>query len=190
MPLYMLGFMGATRRLDHYEAATGWHPLFVTAAIGAAIILCGATIQFIGLFWSIKNRHKNWDHTGGDPWNGRTLEWSIPSPPPVYNFAIIPTVDQIDPLWAIKRGQAPEPREHYEDIHLPKNTPLAIYIGIFSLIFGFSMTWYIYWLAIISFVAIIACLIVRLTGKDEHEVITAKQVKEMEAARLRRREAV
>ncbi len=185
MPLYMLGFMGATRRLDHYEASTGWHPLFVIAGIGAFIILCGALIQFFGLFWSIKVRKKNWDHTGGDPWNARTLEWSIPSPPPIYNFAIIPTVNQIDPLWAIKRGQAPQPEKSYEDIHLPINTPIGLYIGIFSVIFGFAMTWHIFWLAIVSFVAISACLIIRLSGKDEYEIITAAQVKEMEAAHLR-----
>lgn len=185
MPLYMLGFMGATRRLDHYEASTGWHPLFVIAGIGAFIILCGALIQFFGLFWSIKVRKKNWDHTGGDPWNARTLEWSIPSPPPIYNFAIIPTVNQIDPLWAIKRGQAPQPEKSYEDIHLPINTPMGLYIGIFSVIFGFAMTWHIFWLAIVSFVAISACLIIRLSGKDEYEIITAAQVQEMEAAHLR-----
>ena len=158
MPLYMLGFMGATRRLDHYEASTGWHPLFIIVGIGALIILCGASIQIFGLFWSIKDRKKNWDHTGGDPWNGRTLEWSIPSPPPIYNFAIIPTVDQLDPLWAIKRGQAPKPEKDYEDIHLPKNTPMGLYIGILSLIFGFAMTWHIFWLAIVSFVGIIVML--------------------------------
>lgn len=186
MPLYMLGFMGATRRLDHYEASTGWHPLFVVAGIGAFIILCGALIQFFGLFWSIKIRKKNWDHSGGDPWNARTLEWSIPSPPPVYNFAVIPTVDQIDPLWAIKRGHAPKPREHYEDIHMPINTPMGLYIGTFSMIFGFAMTWHIFWLAIVSFIAILACLIIRLSGKDEHEIITAAQVKKIEAEHIRR----
>ncbi len=186
MPLYMLGFMGATRRLDHYEAATGWHPLFVVAGIGSLIILCGASIQFFGLFWSIKNRKKNWDHTGGDPWNGRTLEWSIPSPPPIYNFAVIPTVDQIDPLWAIKRGQAPKPEKRYEDIYLPKNTPMGLYIGILSLIFGFAITWHIWWLSIVSFVAMIICLIIRLSTEDEHEIITIAQVKEIEALHLRR----
>lgn len=189
MPLYMLGFMGATRRLDHYEASTGWHPLFVIVGIGALIILCGATIQFLGLFWSIINRKKNWDHTGGDPWNGRTLEWSIPSPPPIYNFAIIPTVDQLDPLWAIKRGEAPRPKEDYEDIHLPINTPMGLYIGLFSLLFGFAMTWHIFWLAIASFIALITTLIIRLSGKDEHEVIPAAEVKKMEA-HLRRHKAV
>lgn len=184
MPLYMLGFMGATRRLDHYELSTGWHPLFIVVAIGAFIILCGASIQFLGLFWSILNRKKNWDHTGGDPWNGRTLEWSIPSPPPIYNFAVIPTVDQIDPLWAIKRGKAPKPQMDYEDIHLPKNTPMGLYIGLLSFIFGFAMTWHIFWLAIISFIAIVICVIIRLSMHDEHEVITAAEVKEIEAKHL------
>lgn len=186
MPLYMLGFMGATRRLDHYEVSTGWHPLFVLVGVGALIILCGLFIQAYGLYQSIKERHKNRDLTG-DPWNGRTLEWSIPSPPPIYNFAITPTVDQLDPLWAIKRGQAPKPQTGYEDIHLPRNTPMGMYIGILSLIFGFAMTWHIFWLAIASFIGIAACLIIRLSGKDVHDVIPAAQVKKMEeAARSRR----
>ena len=113
------------------------------------------------------------------------MEWSIPSPPPIYNFAVIPTVDQLDPLWAIKRGQAPEAEKKYEDIHLPKNTPMGLYIGILSLIFGFAMIWYIWWLAILSFIGIIICLIIRLSGKDEHDIITAEQVKEIEAAYLK-----
>ena len=137
---------------------------------------------------AIQDRKKNRDLTG-DPWNGRTLEWSIPSPPPIYNFAITPTVDQIDPLWAIN-GQKLFGEKKYEDIHLPKNTPMGLYIGILSLIFGFAMTWHIWWLAIASFVAILACLIIRLSGKDEHEIITAAEVKEMEAAHTRRQEAV
>lgn len=182
MPLYMLGFMGATRRLDRYEASTGWHPLFVVVGIGALIILCGVSVQIYGLFQSIKDRKKNLDTTG-DPWNGRTLEWTTASPPPIYNFAITPTVDGVDPLWAIKRGEAPAPVESYEDILLPKNTPMGLYIGIFSLIFGVALTWHILWLSILSFVAIIACLVIRLSGVDEHELISAAQVKEMEAAR-------
>jgi cytochrome o ubiquinol oxidase subunit 1 len=181
MPLYMLGFMGATRRLDHYEASTGWHPLFVTAAIGSIFIFFGACIQLYGLFSSIKNRKKHLDVTG-DPWNGRTLEWSIPSPPPFYNFAITPTVDQLDPLWAIKRGHAPKPEKKYEDIYMPKNTPMGLYIGLLSLIFGFAMVWHIFWLAILTFLGIIACLIFRLWGEDEHELIPKAKVMEMESA--------
>lgn len=181
MPLYMLGFMGATRRLDRYDASTGWHPLFIVVAFGALIILCGAAIQFLGLFWSIYNREKNWDRTGGDPWNGRTLEWSTSSPPPVYNFAIIPTVDQLDPLWAEKQKGSPKFLKVYEDIHLPVNTPMGFYIGVLSLIFGFSITWHIYWMAFAALAAIIVCLIIRLSGDDEHEVITAEQIKKMES---------
>jgi cytochrome o ubiquinol oxidase subunit 1 len=178
MPLYMLGFMGATRRLDHYEAETGWHPLFILAAVGALIIFIGAAIQFLGLFWSIYKRKENWDHTGGDPWNARTLEWATTSPPPHYNFAKIPTVDQIDPLWAHKRGETPLFEDKYEDFRMPVNTPMAFFIGIFALIFGFSMTWHIFWLSIISFIAIIVCSIIRLTGSDKHELITAKELRE------------
>jgi cytochrome o ubiquinol oxidase subunit 1 len=180
MPLYMLGFMGATRRLDHYEAATGWQPLFVIVFIGALVILCGASIQFFGLFWSIKNRKKL--KAGGDPWNGRSLEWSTTSPPPVYNFAIIPTVDQIDPLWAQKQNKNPPHPVHYEDIEMPLNTPLGVYIGALSLIFGFEMTWHIFWLAAISFLGILALVIYRLSGRDEHEIIPASVVESIEKA--------
>jgi len=180
MPLYMLGFMGATRRLDHYQASTGWHPLFVIVFIGALIILCGALVQFVGLFWSIWIRKRNWDYSGGDPWNGRTLEWSIPSPPPIYNFAVIPTVDQLDPLWAEKQRGLPKNEIVYEDIHLPRNTPMGFYIGIFSLIFGFAMVWLIWWLALAGFAGILICVIIRLSGKDAHDHISANEVQKIE----------
>lgn len=184
MPLYMLGFMGATRRLDHYEAVTGWNPLFLLVGFGALIILCGVLIQMYGLFKSIKDRKLNRDKTG-DPWNGRTLEWSIASPPPVYNFAVIPTVNDLDPLWAIKRGEAPKPVMDYEDIHLPKNSPFGLYIGFFALSFGFAIVWHIFWLSILSLLAIVTCLVIRLSGqdKDEYELLLASDVKKMEEAR-------
>jgi cytochrome o ubiquinol oxidase subunit 1 len=182
MPLYMLGFMGATRRLDHYEASTGWHPLFIVVFFGAIIIFFGAAIQFFGLFWSIKNREKLRDHTGGDPWNGRSLEWSISSPPPIYNFAIIPTVDQIDPLWASKQDKEPKTIPNYEDIALPPNTCLGMIIGLLSMIFGFSMTWHIFWLALICFIGIVATAIYRLSIRDIHEIIPASEVEKIEKA--------
>lgn len=185
MPLYMLGFMGATRRLDHYEEATRWHPIFLTAAIGAGIIFIGAVIQVYGLISSILNRKKHPDLTG-DPWNARTLEWSMPSPPPVYNFAITPIVDQIDPLWAIKRGEAP-PQGDYEDIYMPQNTSIAVCIGFCALLFGFAMTWYIWWLAVLSFVSILGLLITRLSGEDEYDIIPAAEVRRMEAEQLERK---
>lgn len=182
MPLYLLGFMGATRRLDHYEASTGWHPLFVAVWFGATIILLGVSIQLYGLFKSIKTRKQNLDLTG-NPWNGRTLEWAVPSPPPIYNFAIAPTVDQRDPLWANKRSQQLLIQENYEDIYLPENTSIGLYIGIFSLIFGFAMTWHIFWLALGSFIAIATCLTIRLSREERHTLISAAQIKKMEERR-------
>lgn len=179
MPLYMLGFMGATRRLDHYDAATGWHPLFQLVYFGTILILCGIVLQFYNIFYSIKHRKRQADTTG-DPWNGRSLEWSIPSPAPIYNFAIPPIVDQIDPLWAIKRGRAPKNPHHYEDIHLPVDTAIAPYIGFLALGFGFAMVWYIYWLAIACFLGIVISLVIRLSQKDKMQIITKEQVKKIE----------
>lgn len=179
MPLYMLGFMGATRRLDHYDAATGWQPLFQLVCVGAFLILIGILLQMYDIFYSIKNRKKQLDTTG-DPWNGRSLEWSIPSPAPLYNFAIPPIVDQLDPLWAIKRGEGPKNHHKYEDIHLPVDTAIPPYIGLLALTFGFAMVWYIYWLAIISFIGVVICLVVRLSQKEKMQIITVEQIKKNE----------
>jgi cytochrome o ubiquinol oxidase subunit I len=175
----MLGFMGATRRLDHYSEATGWQPLFLIALGGVFIIFCGMGFQALQLYVSIRNHRKNRDLTG-DPWNGRTLEWSTTSPPPIYNFAIIPTVDQRDAFWAAKQGKAPKPENDYETIHIPKNGPMGLVIGFLSLIFGFAFTWQIYWLVILSFLAMLACVVVRLSSEDEFEFLSPDEVKKME----------
>lgn len=179
MPLYMLGFMGATRRLDHYDASTGWHPFFVTVAIGVGFIACGIGCQILQIFLSFKNR-KHLIDTTGDPWGGRTLEWSIPSPPPVYNFAIIPTVDQRDAFWEKKHTHHPVEKK-YEDIALPKENSTAVYIGIFSLIFGFAITWAILWLTILSFLAIVAFLIHHLSQDEELEIFSAELVQKIDS---------
>lgn len=187
MPLYMLGFMGATRRLSHYEAETGWQGLFILVAIGAVIIFCGACIQVYGLYSSIRDRKRLADPSHGDPWNGRTLEWSIASPPPEYNFAIIPTVGEIDPLWASKSGRGPQVKRRYEDIHLPKNTPLGFYIGMLALVFGFAITWHIFWLAGLTFAGCVACVIVRLSVKEEFVLFAKEHVKKEDEEILKRR---
>ncbi|MCB1114195.1 MAG: cbb3-type cytochrome c oxidase subunit I [Chlamydiia bacterium] len=180
MPLYMLGFMGATRRLNHYDWDTGWHPLFVIVGVGAIIMFFGAAIQLFGLFYSIKHKERLKSANNKDPWNARTLEWSISSPPPEYNFAKIPVVDQIDPLWADKLGQAPEQPKEYESILIPVNTGLPFIMGFSAMIFGFAMTWHIWWLSIVSFLVIAGCLIYRLSIKEPFHLITAEEVRKME----------
>lgn len=190
MPLYVLGFMGATRRLDHYDASTGWHPLFILAAFGVAIIIFGGFLQVLQVIIGV--RHRNRNRVSGDPWNARTLEWSVPSPPPFYNFAIIPKVHEIDPFWA-KKQRAHAHREHekfhhhehekphYTDIHLPKNTPLGMYIGGFTVVFSFAVVWYIWWLAAVGLLGALICLIIRLSDDDTDYYLPAAEVERIEA---------
>lgn len=183
MPLYLLGFMGATRRLDHYEASTGWQPLFIAATIGAFLILIGVIFQVMQLYVSIKKRKIYKDKTG-DPWDGRTLEWSTSSPPPFYNFAHIPQVHSRDAFWSMKHSKiSPLDSRPYEDIHMPTNTAVGFSIGILSFIGGFALVWHIFWLAGISVLGILVCLIHRLGNKHPHEFVKAEEIEKIEQIR-------
>lgn len=182
-PLYLLGMMGMTRRLDHYEIATGWHPLLIVAACGVAIIGLGLIFQITQIVVSIVNRKKNADTTG-DPWNGRTLEWSIPSPPPVYNFAHIPRVTGRDAWWEAKQASSAAPIPAYADIRLPKNTGMGIYISACAFLIGFGLIWYVFWLAALGAAGVVLFLILRALDEDTHETISAAEIARIEAARL------
>lgn len=175
VPLYILGIMGATRRLDNYDASLGWQELFVVAAIGLVIISIGAALQVLQLLVSIINRKKYRDTTG-DPWNGRTLEWSVSSPAPHYNFAVIPKITTRDQFWHNK--QHPRTSEPvYKDIHLPKNTAAGMMIALSVFIAGFAIIWHMWWLAALGATATVVVVIIR-TLNDEHEyVIPAAEVK-------------
>ncbi len=177
LPLYVLGLMGTTRRLSHYDASTGWQPLFIVAAFGALLIAIGIGLQVLQVLVSIKNRHHNRDLTG-DPWNGRSLEWATTSPPPLYNFAILPEVHDKDAFWDMK--QAKREKREYEDILMPKNTPMGLIIGIFAFLFAFAIIWYMWWLALVSIVGVIVCAIVHLSEEECEYVITAAEVAKME----------
>jgi cytochrome o ubiquinol oxidase subunit 1 len=182
-PLYILGLMGATRRLDHYDVPE-WQPLFIIAGIGALIIVCGVGFQFLQLLVSFKERKQNRDTTG-DPWNGRTLEWATSSPPPFYNFAHTPEVHSRDAFW-IKKHTGEEMCLHhhpYHDIHMPKNTAMGMYIGALSFVFGFALIWYMFWLALLSAVGIIACVIIRLYEKETDFYVRASEVAAIESQR-------
>lgn len=180
VPMYVLGFMGATRRLDHYASSTGWQPLFISSLIGLAIIVAGIIIQIMQIIVSFKNREQLRDTTG-DPWNGRSLEWSTSSPPPHYNFAFIPDVTHREKFWKIHERD-PQPQK-YEDIVLPANTGMGIYISIFAFFLSFALVWHIYWLAIVSLIASIICVII--ISFDEHRsyILPADQVEQFEKSR-------
>lgn len=187
MPLYALGLMGATRRLDHYEESTGWQPLFIIAGLGVLIIITGGLLMVAQVIQGV--RHRKMNRVSGDPWNARTLEWSIPSPPPFYNFAFIPVVKEIDPFWEKKQrqkqmhahgGHTDAPQLVYEDIHMPKNTPMGMYIGGLAMVCGFAIIWHILWLAIVSLVAIIIVAIIRLSDDDTYYYVPAAEVEQIE----------
>jgi cytochrome o ubiquinol oxidase subunit I len=181
MPLYILGFMGAPRRIDHYDASTGWQPLYITSAIGFVIILCGVATQIHMVIKSIRLRIP----AGNDPWNGRTLEWASHSPPPFYNFAVVPPITSHEPLWDLKK-KGWKPTTQYHDIECFKNTGMGIYISIFAFLAGFAIVWHIIWLAVLGMLGVIACIII-LSFYDEFEYhLPAAEVAKIEQSYLRK----
>lgn len=170
-PLYLLGTMGATRRMSEYGAGQGWYPLFVIAGIGAVIIAIGVLCQFIQLVVSIRRRKKEgYLDRFGDPWDGRALEWSIPSPVPEYAFATIPRVYGKDAYWDMKYGDGSKyPEGKRETISMPKNTGVGFVMAGCAFLFGFGFVWYMWWLVVISFIALIVCLLYRVFSEKERE---------------------
>ncbi|MBX4201560.1 cbb3-type cytochrome c oxidase subunit I, partial [Candidatus Saccharibacteria bacterium] len=143
IPLYILGIMGATRRLDHYDASQGWQGLFIVAGVGVATICAGIGFLFLQLIVSFKDRHKNMDTTG-DPWKGRTLEWATSSPAPVYNFALTPEVTGRDAWWTMKHSSKSKEAPKYESIVMPKNSYLPLLLAGAAFTAGFGLIWHIY----------------------------------------------
>lgn len=182
VPLYILGFMGATRRLDHYAASTGYQPFFITAGIGVCIIAAGVITQVWQVIVSVRERKKHVDTTG-DPWNGRTLEWATRSPVPYYDFARAPEVDSRDAFWEMKKRRAVPGRDvpvEYEDVTLSKNTGMAIYLSGCFFLFAFAVVWHILWLGVLGFGGCIACVIIRSFDEDTEYVLPAAEVERME----------
>ena len=179
LPLYALGFMGMTRRLSQ-DINPEYHTMLLIAVGGAVLILIGIMCQLLQLVVSIKDRNKNRDLTG-DPWGGRTLEWATSSPPPFYNFAEIPVVSERDAFWDMKeKGTAYQRPAKYTEIHMPKNTGAGVIISVFSLIMGFALIWYIWWLAIVGFVGVIATWITYSFNKDVDYYVPVDVVKKTE----------
>jgi cytochrome o ubiquinol oxidase subunit I len=180
VPLYILGLMGATRRMDHYDASLGWQPLFIVAGVGVIFVIAGVGFQILQFIVSFWQRTKNLDITG-DPWNGRTLEWSTTSPPPFYNYAVIPKVDDRDPYWEMKKSEgAYTQKPEYQAIRLPKNTPFPMIIAACAFVFGFAVVWHIWWLAILGLLALITGIIIRTSNDETEYTVTAAKLAKLE----------
>ncbi|WWP00098.1 MAG: cytochrome o ubiquinol oxidase subunit I [Candidatus Dasytiphilus stammeri] len=181
MPLYILGLMGMTRRLSQ-NIDPQFHFLLVVAAFGTLIIALGIVCFLIQIYTSIIDRNKNRDFSG-DPWDGRTLEWSTSSPPPFYNFAVIPEVEERDAFWDIKHKHKYQSND-YKEIHMPQNSSTGIVIATFSALFGFAMVWYIWWLAGISFLAIMISWIMKSCDDNTHYYVPISEIIQTENQRI------
>jgi cytochrome o ubiquinol oxidase subunit 1 len=174
MPLYVLGLMGMTRRMQHYDDLS-WQPWLLVAAAGALIILAGIACQIVQLVVSIRTREKHRDVTG-DPWNGRTLEWSTASPPPAWNFAVLPQVAERDSYWSRKQSASakanpPVKPRKYEPIEMPRNSPTGFINAFFAVITGFALIWHIWWLAALGvFGAFVTIIFFTFREKEEIEI--------------------
>jgi len=174
MPLYALGLMGMTRRMQHYDNVS-WQPWLQLAAVGAVIILGGIICQVVQLVVSIRNRDKLRDVTG-DPWDGRTLEWSTSSPPPPWNYAILPQVHDRDAFWERKQRARMHPEQRaaarrYEAIETPQNSPVGFVNAFFAVITGFALIWHIWWMAILGLCGIFATMLAfAFRAHDEVEI--------------------
>ena len=161
MPLYVLGFMGMTRRMQHYDVPE-WHPWLLLAAAGVAVILAGIGLQIAQLVVSFRHREQLRDTTG-DPWNGRSLEWSTSSPPPAFNFAVLPQIEESDAYWETKqralRQHVLEDEPAYADIELPRNSATGFVCAFFGTFLGFALIWHIWWLAAVSFLGAFATFV-------------------------------
>jgi cytochrome o ubiquinol oxidase subunit 1 len=180
-PIYALGLMGVTRRTQHFDDLAV-QPYLTVAAIGVFIIMAGILAFVIQLVVSFFRRERLRDLTG-DPWNGRTLEWSTSSPPPPYNFAFTPVVHDQDAWWDMKRRGCNRPIEGFKPIHMPKNTSAGIVLAGLSTVLGFALIWYIWWLAALSFFALIAAAISHTFNYNRDTTIPAEEVVRFESRR-------
>jgi len=182
-PLYVLGLMGVTRRLRHFDdpSLQIW---FIIAAVGVAMIAVGIASFLIQIYVSFRDRERLRDWTG-DPWDGRSLEWATSSPPPAYNFAFTPVIHDLDAYYDMKSRNAERPLTGFRDIHMPKNTGTGVILAGLSVAFGFSMIWYMWWLSALSFAGILVVAIFHTFNYDRDFHIHADEIERTEQERTR-----
>jgi cytochrome o ubiquinol oxidase subunit 1 len=180
-PPYILGFMGYTRRMNHFENADDqW--LFRISLLGTLMIAGGIGAMLLQFYVSFRDRAKLRDVTG-DPWDGRTLEWATSSPPPDYNFAFTPVVHDNDTWADMKKQKYTRPLSNFVAIHMPKNTWAGFVISAISAVVGFGIIWHMWLLVGLGFVAMMAAIIVHTFNYKRDFYISAEEVTRTENAR-------
>jgi cytochrome o ubiquinol oxidase subunit 1 len=192
MPLYVLGLLGMTRRMQHYDVPE-WHPWLIVASCGAALIMGGIALQIIQLVVSVRHRESLRDETG-DPWDGRSLEWATASPPPAFNFAILPVVSGEDAYWRLKKGAATEtqPSEapEYRDIEIPRNSATGFVCAFFATLMGFALIWHIWWLVAVGAIGAFATFVAFAWRDRDEDTIPADEVARIDRRDRARRHAI
>src|SRR5579872_816616 len=190
MPLYVAGLLGMPRRMQHYDVAM-WRPWMIAAAIGVVVMTIGVIFQVLQLAVSIRHREELRDPTG-DPWDGRSLEWSTASPPPAFNFAVMPDVEGEDAYWAIKsraREQGLSRAPDYRDIEMPRNSPTGFVCAFFATIMGFALIWHIWWMVILGGIGAFATFVVFAWRDHDEYVIPAAEVARIDSLNRESRRA-
>lgn len=175
MPLYVLGLGGMARR-SQALFEPDYRPWLLVAIVGAFLLLAGLVTLFVQLWVSVRDREANRVPVG-DPWDARSLEWSVSAPPPEYNFATIPHVDRLDPFyWLKERKEAYKPADHYRAIVMPKNSWVGPLVGLAGAVCAFGLVWHIWWLTILGFIGVWAPVVARSFVRDVHRTISASEV--------------
>jgi cytochrome o ubiquinol oxidase subunit I len=162
-----------------------WRPWLLVAAVGAVIILAGIILQVAQLVVSIRRREELRDETG-DPWNGRSLEWATSSPPPAFNFAVLPHVEGEEAYWGMKqraRRQArPSEEPAYENIEIPRNSPTGFICAFFATFMGFALVWHIWWIVALAALGAYATFVVFAWRDRVEDIIPADVVARIDRA--------
>jgi cytochrome o ubiquinol oxidase subunit 1 len=185
-PLYAAGMLGMTRRMQHYDVAA-WRPWMLAAGIGMILLSIGVICQVIQLVVSIRDRDSaDLRDVTGDPWDGRSLEWSTASPPPVFNFAVMPDVEGEDAYWAIKSRAREQgllrAEPDYKDVEMPRNSPTGFVCAFFASVMGFALIWHIWWMVALGGVGAFATFVVFAWRDHDEYVIPAAEVARIDRA--------
>jgi cytochrome o ubiquinol oxidase subunit 1 len=183
-PLYGAGLTGMTRRLQHYDVAA-WRPWVLAAGFGIVVMAAAAVCQVTQFVVSIRQRQRLRDFTG-DPWDGRSLEWATPSPPPPFNYAVLPNVEEAEPYWTIKEQARAQNRlrdePEYEPIEMPRNSPTGFVCAFFATLMGFALIWHIWWLVVVGALGAYAAFVAFAWRDVDEYIVPADEVARIDRA--------